>query len=329
MGTPNIVPELKRLLDAAYKREDDKLIEALEKIAVKFEKVKEPGIAEKIRLESVRNQQKRRMGQLVRMPSNKGMDMASIYTPIECQQKAKRLILNDMNKRVVNELIEIIRVKEEFEQHEVPLPNKVVMLGPPGTGKTLTAYYIAYMLDLPLVTVRLESIIDSHMGETASNLRKIFDYSKQMPCVLFLDEFDAIARDRGTANDMKELARVVNTLLQCLDDFDSESIVIAATNLGEQIDKAVWRRFDTRMTYAMPSVEERSQHLHLLLGDNLDEAVVIQDVAQVFSDCSYADIEQVIFKAKRKAIMQKVELTTKQIQLAFDEYKAINEMESL
>lgn len=323
MGAPNIVPELKRILDAAFRQEDDKLAAALDKIALKFEKAKEPAIAEKIRFESTRSQQKRRMGQLVRMPSNKGMDMAAVYTPIECQQKAKRLVLNELNKRVVDELIEIIQLKEEFEQHEVPLPNKAVLLGPPGTGKTLTAYHIAYMLDLPLVTVRLESIIDSHMGETASNLRKIFDYSKQMPCVLFLDEFDAIARDRGTANDVKELARVVNTLLQCLDDFDSESVVLAATNLGEQIDGAVWRRFDTRMTYTMPSEEERMQHLHLMLGDSLDNASLIQEVAKLFSGCSFADIEQVVFKAKRKAIIRKEELNAEQIAAAFTEYKSI------
>lgn len=321
MGAPNIVPEIKRLLDAAFRREDDKLHEALEKIAVKFEKAKEPTIAEKVRFEAERNRQKRRMGQLVRLPMNKGMDMAVVYTPIECHQKAKRLVLNDMNKQVVDELIEIIKLKEEFEQHEVPLPNKVVMYGPPGTGKTLTAYHIAHMLDLPLVIVRLEAIIDSHLGETASNLRKVFDYAKQMPCVLFFDEFDAIARDRGTSNDMKELARVVNTLLQCLDDFDSESVVMAATNIDEQLDGAVWRRFDTRMNYLLPTETERAQHLELMLGDSLATSYLVNESAKIFNECSFADIEQVVFKAKRKAIIYKAPLTIEQIQNAFQEYR--------
>ncbi|NOU90031.1 AAA family ATPase [Paenibacillus sp. LMG 31460] len=94
------------------------------------------------------------------------------------------------------------------------------------------------------------------IGETGSNIREIFEFAKHAPCVLFLDEFDAIARARDSIDEVKEMARVVNTLLQCLDEFHSNSTFMAATILEEELDTAVWRRFDTRMTYELPGKAE-------------------------------------------------------------------------
>lgn len=101
-----------------------------------------------------------------RLPRAKGIDMASLYSPKDCDKKAKHLILPEINQRIVNEFVEILGMREEFEQHGVPVPNKIVMYGPPGTGKTLTAFYMAKVLELPLVLVRLDAIIHSHLGET-------------------------------------------------------------------------------------------------------------------------------------------------------------------
>jgi SpoVK/Ycf46/Vps4 family AAA+-type ATPase len=97
--------------------------------------------------------------------------------------------------------------------------------------------------------------------ETGSNIREIFEFAKTAPCVLFLDEFDAIARARDSIDEVKEMARVVNTLLQCLDEFQGDSTFIAATNLEEELDNAVWRRFDTRLTYGLPGPKELNLYL--------------------------------------------------------------------
>ncbi|WP_240417053.1 AAA family ATPase [Paenibacillus periandrae] len=256
-----------------------------------------------------------------RLPRAKGIDMASIYTPKECARKVRHIVLHPSNKQIVEEFIKIIHMKEKFEEHDVPIPNKVVMFGPPGTGKTLTAFYIAQQLDIPLIVVRLDAIIHSHLGETASNMRKIFDYAKSSPCVLFLDEFDAIARTRDNSDEIKEMARVVNTLLQCLDEFQGDSIFAAATNLEDELDQAVWRRFDTKMVYHMPDVASRRAYIRLLIADFEQEDLLYEPITDLLSGCSFADIEQIVLKAKRKAIIESSPLTFDHMRGSYMEYK--------
>ncbi len=255
-----------------------------------------------------------------RLPRAKGIDMATYYAPKECAKKVKRIVLPARNRQIVEEFITILGMKEKFERYDVPIPNKVVMFGPPGTGKTLTAFYLATRLALPLILVRLDAIIHSHLGETASNVRKIFEYAKATPCVLFLDEFDAIARTRENNDEVKEMARVVNTLLQCLDEFEGDSIFTAATNLEAELDSAIWRRFDTKMTYSLPDEEGRAEYIALLIGDFEHEEQVPRGASERLTGCSYADMEQIILKAKRKAIIEDRALDMKHIDEAFVEY---------
>jgi SpoVK/Ycf46/Vps4 family AAA+-type ATPase len=256
-----------------------------------------------------------------RLPRAKGIDMASFYTAKECTRKVKRIILPPQNRQIVEEFITILGMKEKFERHDVPIPNKVVMFGPPGTGKTLTAFYMASRLEIPLILVRLDAIIHSHLGETASNVRKIFDYAKTSPCVLFLDEFDAIARTRENNDEVKEMARVVNTLLQCLDEFEGDSIFMAATNLEAELDNAIWRRFDTKMTYSLPDEAGREEYISLLLGEFGHEEGVQEIASDRLAGCSYADMEQIVLKAKRKAIIEDCLLRTTHLDEAFAEYQ--------
>ncbi|WP_375295572.1 AAA family ATPase [Paenibacillus doosanensis] len=141
-----------------------------------------------------------------RLPRSKGIDMGTFYETKDCAKKVKRIVLPPAHRQIIEEFITIFGMKDTFEQYDVPIPNKMILFGPPGTGKTLSAFYIATRLELPLILVRLDAIIHSHLGETGSNIRKIFDYAKGSPCVLFLDEFDAIARTRETTP--KSFARV-------------------------------------------------------------------------------------------------------------------------
>lgn len=257
----------------------------------------------------------------LRLPRSKGIDMATFYTPKESRRKVKRIVFSSVNRQIVEEFISIIGLKERFEQYDVPIPNKIVMFGPPGTGKTLTAFYIAARLELPLILVRLDSIIHSHLGETGSNVRKIFDYAKATPCVLFLDEFDAIGRTRDNNDEVKEMARVVNTLLQSLDEFEGSSIFIAATNLEEELDQAIWRRFDTKMNYSMPDDAGRTEFISLLL-DGFELAGPIHEAAlELLAGCSFADMEQIVLKAKRKAIIEDGPLSRKHLEDAYSEYR--------
>ncbi|MEK4328528.1 ATP-binding protein [Paenibacillus sp. FSL R7-0312] len=255
-----------------------------------------------------------------RLPRAKGIDMGTYFTPKECARKVKQLVLPQMNRKIVEEFITILGMRATFEEHNVPIPNKVVMYGPPGTGKTLTAFYLAQMLELPLILVRLDAVIHSHLGETGSNIRKIFEYAKATPCVLFLDEFDAIARTRESNDEVKEMARAVNTLLQCLDDFGDSSIFVAATNLENELDRAIWRRFDTKMTYSLPDESSRRQYIEQLINGFDGEAGLTEEVCGRLAGCSFADIEQIVLKAKRKAIIEHSPLTREHIVLSYEEY---------
>lgn len=247
--------------------------------------------------------------------------MAALYTPNDCAKKVKRIVLHPRNKQIVDEFVTIVSMKDEFEKHDVPVPNKVVMFGPPGTGKTLTAFYIAQQLQIPLVLVRLDAIIHSHLGETGTNVRKIFDYAHSTRCVLFLDEFDAIARTRINKEEVKEMTRVVNTLLQCLDEFDSTSIFVAATNLEEDLDRAVWRRFDTKMRFDLPDDAARHEYVRLLIGEFAHETGLVERTSELLQGISFADIEQIMVKAKRKAIIEGSELSYTKMLASLEEYK--------
>ncbi len=256
-----------------------------------------------------------------RLPRAKGSDIAAYHSPKDCARKVKRIVFQPDNRRIVEEFLAILDMKERFIEHDVPIPNKIVMYGPPGTGKTLTAFYLAYKLNVPLLIVRLDTIIHSHLGETASNVRKIFEFAKASPCVLFLDEFDAIARTRENNDEVKEMSRVVNTLLQCLDEFDCESVFMAATNLQNELDHAIWRRFDTKMNYAMPDDDARNEYVSLLIGDFDAEADLRQQAAAALRGCSFADMEQILLKAKRKAIIEGSLLKAEHVRFSFEEYK--------
>ena len=130
--------------------------------------------------------------------------------------------------------------------------NRILLSGPPGNGKTSFAEGIAEALGYPLFVVRYDTLIGSYLGETNARLRRLFDYVRTQPCVLFFDEFDAIGKERGDTHETGEIKRVVSFLLMQLDQLPSYVVVIAATNHAELLDRAVWRRFQVRLSFPAP-----------------------------------------------------------------------------
>lgn len=185
----------------------------------------------------------------------------------------------------------------------VSQPNRLVMHGPPGTGKTQTARWISAHLQLPLLTVRCDTLISSLLGQTSRNLRRVFDYAQEVPCVLFLDEFDALATARGNERDVGELQRVVIALLQNIDALPDDTILLAATNHDQLVDYAIWRRFTYRLAMPLPDQELREQLWAQFLGAYGPSSLNLPDLAQRSEGLSGATIEQVCLDAKRKAIL--------------------------
>lgn len=153
-------------------------------------------------------------------------------------------------------LIEQAR-KEDLLNYGVKPANSILLSGEPGVGKTYTAKWVAQKLNKPLITLNLATVVSSLLGETGNNIKSVIDYAKGNDGVLFLDEFDAIAKSRSDEKEVGELKRIVNVLLKELEEWPMNSVIIAATNHPELLDKAIWRRFDFKINIPLPNFNSR------------------------------------------------------------------------
>lgn len=191
----------------------------------------------------------------------------------------------------------------------------LLLSGPPGTGKSLLAGHIAARLERPLYVVRLDSVISSLLGDTAKNIRSIFEFVPSRG-VLFLDEIDAIAKVRDDRQEMGELKRVVNTLLQGLDSLDDRAIVIGATNHAQLLDSAVWRRFPYMISLDLPDINVRSDLWRHFLPATAATESLTDTLAEISQGLSGADIEMISLAARRKAILSQCDVDLVAIGLA-------------
>ena len=163
-------------------------------------------------------------------------------------------------RTALDEFIEEQRRADILRAHGIEPRHRLLLVGPPGNGKTSLAECIAYELVLPLFTIRYETVITSYLGETAQRLRRVFDYVRTEPCVLFFDEFDAIGKERGGLHETGEIKRVVTTLLLQLDDLPSYCVLVGATNHPELLDRASWRRFELSLEISAPSNDQMTTY---------------------------------------------------------------------
>jgi SpoVK/Ycf46/Vps4 family AAA+-type ATPase len=214
------------------------------------------------------------------------------------------IVLSHETRSLIDGVIEERIRGEELRRHRLPISTRLLFSGPPGCGKTLCAEVFARELSLPLYSARIDVIISSFLGETASNLRRLFEYAARRPCILFLDEFDALARTRTDATEHNELRRVVNSLLLMIERFRGPGLVIAATNLPQSLDEAIWRRFDDVLSFELPTEREIEQ----LLAREFANFPAHFDLATPTSKLigmSYADIERICVNAIKKAVLKK------------------------
>lgn len=202
----------------------------------------------------------------------------------------------------LDEFIQSVLHHDELARVGAALPNRLLLYGPPGTGKTQTARWAAAQLNLSLLTVRCDTLVSSLLGQTSRNLRQVMEYAQQERCVLFLDEFDALAGARGNERDVGELQRVVIALLQNIDALPDETILIAATNHEGLLDPAVWRRFSFRIPMPLPDLHLRARLWESLLGSFAPESMPFDELAALSEGVSGAIIQQVCLDAKRTAV---------------------------
>ena len=193
----------------------------------------------------------------------------------------------------------LLKVMREFREWDVLEANglrpshKLLFCGPPGCGKTATAEAIATELGLPLVYVRFDSVVSSLLGETASNLRKVFEYIHEETWVVLFDEFDAIGRSRDDATEHGEIKRVVNAFLQMLDNFHGRSLLLAATNFEQSLDPALWRRFDEVVRFDRPTGSQIDELMKMRLTAVRNPRVSTKRYVAQLEGSTFGDIERI------------------------------------
>lgn len=215
------------------------------------------------------------------------------------------IILDDETKKRLEYIIDENKMAENFFKIGLKPKQKILFCGPPGTGKTLSAKVVSSMVDLPFVYILFDSIVSSLLGETATNLRKIFDFIQNGKYVVLFDEFDIVGKKRNDPNEHGEIKRVVNNFMQMLDLYNGDSILIAATNHQQMLDTALWRRFDEILYFDLPDLTQRKalfvKYLHVF---QKIEKQNISNLARKTKGYSGAEIAQICQDSIRKAVVE-------------------------
>src|ERR1700734_3510233 len=209
------------------------------------------------------------------------------------------VILNDETRAAIERFVTDVQNAEKLAASGLLTRFGLMLAGPPGTGKTLLAGHIAAQLKRPFFVARLDSLISSRLGETAKNIRMIFDFAPAAGGVLFLDELDAIAKMRDDRHELGELKRFVNTVIQGLDSLDDRAVVIAATNHAQLLDPAIWRRFPYCCDIGLPNDNARTAlWLQFLYEGDAEKNSKASVLSRMSAGLSGADIENLALAAR-------------------------------
>ncbi|MGG6270848.1 ATP-binding protein [Leptolyngbya sp. AN03gr2] len=214
--------------------------------------------------------------------------------------------------------------RDRLAHYGLQYRQKVLLYGSPGCGKTMGAERLAWNTGLPFVKVRFDALVSSYLGETASNLREVFEVAAQNPCLLFIDECDAIAKSREDHQEVGEIKRVVNAFLQLLDEFESTSgLLVAATNLDKSLDEAIWRRFDDAIEVPKPTEREIEAILKQTLSSVTIGTINWATILEKMQGFSAAETVRVAQDAAKRAILDREELVIQEhLEVSIQELRA-------
>lgn len=303
--------EISKIIEAGLEKNPEKVRSYANLLSEKLMASGEEKFGEKIR--SIINNKAVHpvyLDEFMSKPADKESKIAMVEVLLETEKK--EMIFDKSTQDKVDEYISFLTKKDKLISMGIDLPESLLLYGPPGCGKTSVAEYISYRSNLPLVTAKLDGIISSMLGSTAKNIGRIFEYAEKRPCILFLDEFDAIAKARNDSQEVGELKRVVNSLLQNIDSFNKNSILIAATNHSELLDPAVWRRFSNTIEIPLPEKENIIKLLKVYLApmENsfLNDANKLNIIAENLNGTSPSFINTLCFSSIKRAVIKEEKL---------------------
>jgi SpoVK/Ycf46/Vps4 family AAA+-type ATPase len=293
--------EILKIIEGALKQDKNKVISYTSFLINKLEQNGETRIANSLKKtlnsKNVTSIKQMSAGDVFRVPIDKEsrLPMADIIYPNEVADEI--VLLNDRAREEVERFLEYYKNVDKLLRNGINTPNSILLFGPPGCGKTKLAKLMSFKTGLPIVVSRLDGLISSFLGSTSKNIRAIFDFAQNTPCILFLDEFDAIAKIRDDNHELGELKRVVNSLLQNIDALKSGSIIIAATNHEQLLDSAVWRRFGFKIKIDMPEYKIRKELVKLFLKQAPIADNQLDLLSKMFRGLSGAGIEEICKKS--------------------------------
>lgn len=229
-------------------------------------------------------------------------DLLEVYRP---HIKTNNMVLTEQVAEAIKRILSEQQKFDQLLQHNLEPRRKLMLVGPPGCGKTMTAKAIAGDLEIPLFIIRLDGLISRYMGESIAKLKLIFDSMYQHRAVYLFDEFDSIGSNRSYGNDVGEIKRVLNSFLMNIEKDQSNSLLIAATNIPESLDKALFRRFDDIIRYPLPNDKEIAQLINVQLkGYSITKSKPVNTIAKEAVGLSFADISNACKDAIKEMVVQ-------------------------
>jgi SpoVK/Ycf46/Vps4 family AAA+-type ATPase len=229
--------------------------------------------------------------------------MLELFEVVQPSIALEDVVLPNNQKVLIGQILSENENNEKLIKHQLPPANRLLLCGPPGCGKTMLANAIAKELGLSMAYVRLDGLISSYLGQTSVNLRKVFDSVRSKRIVLFLDEFDAIAKKRDDENEMGELKRVVTALLQNFDNMPINVFLIAATNHEHLLDPAIWRRFNYVVNLSYPDEEQRAELITKWFQEyGVKHEVKIELLTTITAERSTAQLKELVVAAAKRYV---------------------------
>lgn len=298
--------QLKALLKSHIEGDEGRFLSIAMQVAAHEAKLGHGKLAEELRdmidAAKSRSQNLSGAGKLVPLNKPRG-ELVGLLSVSYPHTRLTEMILDDSVSMKLKRTIKEQRFFTKLKEHGLSPRRKLLFVGPPGTGKTMTAAALAGELGVPLFLVRLDALITKYMGETAAKLRQVFDAIAEVRGIYFFDEFDAIGSQRGMANDVGEIRRVLNSFLQMIEQDQSHSVIIAATNHPDVLDYALFRRFDDMIQYGLPDQEQIVSILKARLAGFQAKRFAWQKIATHASGLSHAEISRAADEAIKDSII--------------------------
>jgi len=299
--------QLKALLKSHISRDDRQFYAVAMQVAAHEAKVGHGKLAMELRdmidaakAHAASDEQQHKLVPLAR-PRGELANLLSVTYP---KNRLADMVLDNQATDQLQRIMKEQRMFARIREHGLSPRRKLLLVGPPGTGKTMTASALAGELGIPLFLVRFDALITKFMGETAAKLRQVFDAIAEVRGIYFFDEFDAIGSQRGLANDVGEIRRVLNSFLQMIEHDQSNSLIIAATNHPEILDYALFRRFDDVIEYHLPTPDQAANLIRSRLGNFSPRPFPVKAIAEKAQGLSYAEIRRAIDESIKEAVMQ-------------------------